>query len=52
MEAILTSYMYIEFDKIVYFYSDYARKDIGGKRIERYVLQKIHCNSNSADTIL
>ena len=40
MEAILTSYMYIEFDKIVYFYSDYARKDIGGKRIERYVLQK------------
>lgn len=59
MKAILTSYMYIEFDKTIYFYRDYTRisfffeyKDIGGKRIERYVLQKNHCNSNSAYTIL
>lgn len=59
MKAILTSYMYIEFDEIIYFHSDYARitfffeyKDTGGKRIERYVLQKNHCNSNSAYTIL
>lgn len=51
--------MYIEFDEIIYFHSDYARitfffeyKDTGGKRIERYVLQKNHCNSNSAYTIL
>ncbi len=58
MKAILTFYMYIEFDKTVYFigimqeYRFFEYKDIGGKKIGRYVLQKNHCNSNSAYTIL
>lgn len=47
MKVILMPYMYIEFDNVVYFLKDYVRKtffeykDIGGNRIERYVLQKI-----------
>ncbi|GAB6458957.1 hypothetical protein bcgnr5371_12530 [Bacillus cereus] len=58
MKVILMSYMYIEFDNAVYFLKDYVRitffeyKDIGGNRIERYVLQEIYCNSNSAYTNL
>lgn len=58
MKAILMSYMYIEFDNAVYFFEDYVRitffeyKDIGGNKSERYVLQEIYCNSNSAYTIL
>lgn len=58
MKVILMSYMYIEFDNAVYFLKDYVRttffeyKDIGGNRIERYVLKEIYCNSNSAYTYL
>lgn len=58
MKAILMSYMYIEFDNTVYFLGImlekrfFEYKDIGGNRSERYVLQEIHCNSNSAYTIL
>lgn len=58
MKVVLMSYMYIEFDNAVYFLKGYVRttffeyKNIGGNRSERYVLQGIYCNSNSAYTIL
>lgn len=58
MKAILMSYVYTEFDNTIYFWGImlekrfFEYKVIGGNRSERYVLQEIHCNSNSAYTIL